>query len=87
MFFAKRGLTNKSPCVILIIEREEMQMEEYRCPKCGSENIYVFDDKDCEINLEDETFYVRSAMSCESCGHDFTMIVEGGLTDIKIERR
>lgn len=62
-------------------------MEEYRCPKCGSENIYVFDDKDCEINLEDETFYVRSAMSCESCGHDFTMVVKGGLTDIKIERR
>lgn len=62
-------------------------MEEYSCPKCGSENIYVFDEKDCEINLEDETFYIRSAMGCDDCGYDFTMVVSGKLTDIKFERR
>ena len=62
-------------------------MDEYRCPKCNSEDIYVFDDKDCEINFEDETFYVRSAMSCNCCKHEFTMVVTGRLTDIKIERR
>ena len=33
-------------------------MDEYRCPKCNSKDIYVFDDKDCEINFEDETFKV-----------------------------
>lgn len=62
-------------------------MEDYSCPKCGSEDIYTFDDKDCEINFEDETFYTRSAMSCNCCGHDFTMVVSGRLTDLKFERR
>jgi hypothetical protein len=62
-------------------------MEDYSCPKCGSEDIYTFDDKDCEINFEDETFYVRSAMSCNCCGHDFIMVASGRLTDIKFERR
>lgn len=62
-------------------------MDEYRCPKCNSKDIYVFDDKDCEINFEDETFYVRSAMTCNCCEHEFTMIVTGRLADIKIERR
>ena len=62
-------------------------MDEYRCPKCNSEDIYVFDDKDCEINFEDETFYVRSAMTCNCCEHEFTMVVTGRLGDIKSERR
>ena len=62
-------------------------MEEYVCPECGSDNIYTFDEKDCEINLCDETFYLRSVMTCNNCGNDFTMIVTGRLTDIKIERK
>ena len=62
-------------------------MDEYRCPECNSKDIYVFDDKDCEINFEDETFYVRNAMTCNCCKHEFTMVVTGRLADIKIERR
>ena len=42
-------------------------MNEYKCPKCNSEDIYVFDDKDCEINVEEETYYVRSEMTCNCC--------------------
>ncbi len=61
-------------------------MENYCCPECESTMIDVFDEKDCEINLEDESVYLRQAMTCRECGHEFTIIVRADLTNIKVDR-
>lgn len=61
-------------------------MEDYCCPNCGSTLIDTFDEKDCEINLEDETVYLRNAITCSECGHEFTMVVEAELSNFKIKK-
>lgn len=49
MFFAKRGLTNKSPCVILIIEREVMIMTNEEKFSKGIVIYKTDDDVVCEL--------------------------------------
>lgn len=61
-------------------------MGDYCCPECESTMIDVFDEKDCEIDLECETVYLRQAMTCRECGHEFTMSVRGDIVNIKIEK-
>lgn len=61
-------------------------MGDYCCPMCESTMIDVFDEKDCEINLEDESVYLRQAMTCVECGHEFTIIVRADLKNIKVDR-
>lgn len=61
-------------------------MEDYCCPMCEGTNIDVFDEKECEVNLEDESVYLRQAMTCNECGHEFTMTLRADLKNIKIDR-
>lgn len=59
------------------------ELTSYCCPKCGSEFIEEFDSLDSEIDLDDNTVYLRQAVSCQDCGEEFTMIVTGKITDFK----
>ena len=59
------------------------EIDNYCCPKCGSEFIDEFDCKDAEINLEDDTVYLRQAMTCRDCGEEFTMVTTGDITNLK----
>ena len=61
------------------------QLENYCCPKCGSESIHEFDCKDAEINLEDDTIYLRQAMICRDCGEEFTITTTGDIVNLKFE--
>lgn len=61
------------------------ELENYCCPKCGSEFIYEFDCKDCEVNLEDDTVYLRQAMTCQDCGEEFTLVTTGDIVNLKFK--
>ena len=61
------------------------QLENYCCPKCGSESINEFNCKDAEINLEDDTIYLRQAMTCRDCGEEFTITTTRDIVNLKFE--
>jgi Zn finger protein HypA/HybF involved in hydrogenase expression len=61
------------------------ELENYCCPKCGSDFIDEFDCKDSEINLENDTIYLRQAMTCRDCGEDFTLVTTGNIVNLKFQ--
>lgn len=55
------------------------------CPKCGCEDVEIFDSMDSEIDLDNDKIYVNQAVSCTQCGYDYVRVVTADIVNIKVE--
>lgn len=55
------------------------------CPKCGCEEVEIFDTIDSEIDLDSNTIYVKQAVTCLECGHEYGQTVTADIVNIKVE--
>lgn len=55
------------------------------CPKCGSQNIELYDGIDFEIDLESNTLWEKHAVFCADCGHEFIQKITADIVNIKVE--
>lgn len=55
------------------------------CPKCGCEEVILFDDLDSEIDLDSGRIYVKQSVTCPNCGREYVRIVNADIVNIKVE--
>lgn len=55
------------------------------CPKCGCEEVEIYDDIDSEIDLENNKIYVKQSVSCPECGREYGRTVIGDIVNIEIK--
>lgn len=56
------------------------------CPKCGCEEVEIFDESlDSEIDLDNYKIYVKQAVTCLECGHEYGRTITADIVNIKVE--
>lgn len=49
-----------------------------KCPHCGSEHTYLFDEESC-VNVESETFDFQALFCCDDCGFEKKVFLWGAI--------
>lgn len=55
------------------------------CPKCGGDNIALYDSIDFEMDFESNTLWEKRVVSCIDCGHEFGQKITADIVNIKVE--
>jgi hypothetical protein len=68
--------SQKSGILIITNEREVDTMKVPKCPHCGSEHTYLFDEESC-VSVERETFDFSALFCCDDCGFEKKVFLWG----------
>lgn len=55
------------------------------CPKCGCEEVEIFDDIDSEIDLDSNKIYIKQSVTCPECGREYGRTVTADIVNIRVE--
>ena len=55
------------------------------CPKCGCDDILLFDIIDSEVDLDSDTLWEKRAVTCNDCKHEFLQVLTADITNVKVE--
>lgn len=55
------------------------------CPKCGCDDIILYDSIDFEIDFDSNSLWEKRAVTCNGCGHEFLQIVTANIVNVKVE--
>lgn len=54
------------------------------CPKCGCEEVEIYDNIDSEIDLDSGKIYVKQSASCIKCGYGYGRTVTADIVNIEV---
>lgn len=54
------------------------------CPKCGCEEVEIYDNIDSEIDLDSNKIYVKQSVSCMRCDYGYGRTVTADIVNIEV---